>query len=149
MDKKQETIKKWESLLGNISNDKKDWLEQYSDFISNDSEIKSKPNGIIESQPFNDKNVLLPIARRVVAQTIGLDLVSVSPMGGGNTSEEIKKIREDIKSENRDRKINSVIEDKDFEEMKTEDHPDYIKPKGPSGQLFYMDYIYGSTNSNV
>lgn len=131
-DKKQETINKWQSLLGNISNG---------------SEIKSQPNGIIESQPFSD--ILLPIVIRVAAKTIGQDLVSVAPMGGGNSNKEIKKIREDIKIENRDRKINSVIEDKDFEEMKTEDHPDYIKPKGQIGQLFYMDFVYGSTSSSV
>jgi hypothetical protein len=41
------------------------------------------------------------------------------------------------------------VEDKEFEEMKVEDHPDYIKPKGPLGQLFYLDFQYGGTESNT
>jgi hypothetical protein len=86
---------------------------------------------------------------KVSAQTIGTDLVSVAPIGGGNTSDKLKEIREDVKIENRDRKIESIVEDKEFEEMKVEDHPDYIKPKGPLGQLFYLDFQYGGTESNT
>ena len=62
-----------------------------------------------------------------------------------NTTTEMESIRQDVKIENRDRKIESIVEDKEFEEMKVEDHPDY---KGPSGQLFYMDFKY-VTQSDV
>jgi hypothetical protein len=33
--------------------------------------------------------------------------------------------------------------------MKPEDHPDYKESKGPIGKLFYMDMVYGSTNSTT
>ncbi len=92
---------------------------------------------------------VVPIAMKVSAQTIGTDLVSVVPIGGGNSGPEMESVRQDVKIENRDRKIESIVEDKEFEEMKVEDHPDYRKSKGPSGQIFYMDFKYGGTESNT
>lgn len=138
---KEDTLKKWDSILGNmgISEDKKDW-SQYAELQSNN-----------EITPVSQPNFgsLLPIAMKVASQTIAQDLVPVQPMGGGNSGKEMEKIRSDIKIENRDRKIDSLVEGKDFEEMKNEDHPDYIKPKGPSSQLFYLDFVYGTTNSTI
>ena len=143
---KEETLKKWDSILNNmkISEDKKEWMSQYAE-LHNTNEIVTAPDSIITSQPES----LLPIAMKIAAQTIGQDLVSVAPMGGGNSGDEMKKIKQEVKIENRDRKIDALVEGKDFEEMKPEDHPDYIKPKGPTGKLFYMDFVYGSTNSTT
>ena len=143
---KEETLKKWDSILNNmnISENKKEWMSQYAELHAT-NEIVTAPDSIITSQPES----LLPIAMKIAAQTIGQDLVSVAPMGGGNSGDEMKKIKQEVKIENRDRKIDALVEGKDFEEMKTEDHPDYIKPSGPSGHLFYLDYTYGSTNSTT
>jgi len=145
---KEETLKKWDSVLNSmkISEDKKEWMSQYAELHAT-NEIVTAPDSIITSQP--DYGSLLPIAMRVAAQTIGQDLVSVAPIGGGNSGDEMKKIKQEVKIENRDRKIDALVEGKDFEEMKTEDHPDYIKPSGPSGHLFYMDFVYGATNSTT
>ena len=33
----------------------------------------------------------------------------------------------------------------DFEEMKVNEHPDFVP--GPRGDLFYLDYFYGGTQS--
>ena len=143
---KEETLKKWDSVINNmnISENKKEWMSQYAELHST-NEIVTTPDSIITSQPES----LLPIAMKIAAQTIGQDLVSVAPMGGGNSGDEMKKIKQEVKIENRDRKIDALVEGKDFEEMKPEDHPDYIKPSGPSGHLFYLDYTYGSTNSTT
>jgi hypothetical protein len=143
---KEETLKKWDSVLSGMgmSENKKEWMSQYTELHST-NEIVTTPDSIITSQPES----LLPIAMKIAAQTIGHDLVSVQPMGGGNSGDEMKKIKQEVKIENRDRKIDALVEGKEFEEMKTEDHPDYIKPKGPSSQLFYMDMVYGSTNSTT
>jgi hypothetical protein len=139
---KEDTLKKWDSILGNmgISEDKKDCMSQYAELQSNN-----------EITPVSQHNFgsLLPIAMKVASKTIAQDLVPVQPMGGGNSGKEMEKIRSDIKIENRDRKIDSLVEGKDFEEMKNEDHPDYIKPKGPLGLLFYLDFVYGSTSSTI
>jgi hypothetical protein len=97
----------------------------------------------------SDFPALLPIAKQIFAKTAGLDIVPVMPIGGGNSGAEMESIRQDVKIENRDRKIESIVEDKEFEEMKVEDHPYYRKPKGPSGEIFYMDFIYGGTESNT
>ena len=93
-----------------------------------------------------------PIAIRVAAQTVGHDLVSVVPIGGGATLEEINNIKNRLKSENRDGKLDSVLEDKEFNEKKLEEDQEYrdLMDKGtPKGNLFYMDYKYGSTESNT
>lgn len=46
----------------------------------------------------------LPIAKRIFAKTISNDLVSVQPMGS-NSEEELNRIKKEVQSENRDRKI--------------------------------------------
>lgn len=145
---KEETLKKWDSVLNNmkVSEDRKEWMSQYVELHAT-NEIVTTPDEIITSQP--DYGSLLPIAMRVAAQTIGQDLVSVQPMGGGNSGDEMKKIKQEVKIENRDRKIDALVEGKEFNEMKPEDHPDYKESKGPIGQLFYMDMVYGSTNSTT
>ena len=145
---KEETLKKCDSVLNNmkISEDKKECMSQYAE-LHTTNEIVTAPDGIITSQP--DYGSLLPIAMRVAAQTIGQDLVSVQPMGGGNSGDEMKKIKQEVKIENRDRKIDALVEGKEFNEMKPEDHPDYKEYNGPSAKLFYMDYVYGSTNSTT
>ena len=141
---KEETMKKWAPILEKMgmTGSKADWMSEYA-------EMHSKNETTLSNTTTEDFQTLLPIAMKVSAQTIGTDLVSVAPIGGGNTSDKLKEIREDVKIENRDRKIESIVEDKEFEEMKVEDHPDYIKPKGPLGQLFYLDFQYGGTESNT
>lgn len=141
---KEETMKKWAPILEKMgmTGSKADWMSEYA-------EMHSKNETTLSNTTTEDFPTLLPMAMKVSAQTIGTDLVSVAPIGGGNTSDKLKEIREDVKIENRDRKIESIVEDKEFEEMKVEDHPDYIKPKGPSGLLFYLDFQYGGTESNT
>lgn len=85
---------------------------------------------------------ILPIAIKVAAQTISMDLVSVSPLGTVN-EKEMDRIKREVTSENRERKINSLTENSEYEEMKISDHPDYLT-KGPSGELFYLDFKYKS-----
>jgi len=97
---------------------------------------------LIESKVSDLNDVIFPMVRRSVAQTIGMNLVSVQPM----IMEPSDKVKNEVKSINRERKIESITDNKEFEEMKFEDHPDY---KGyPEGKIFYMDYKYGVTSSN-
>ena len=141
---KEETMKKWAPILEKMgmTGSKADWMSEYA-------EMHSKSEITLSNTTTEDFQTLLPIAMKVSAQTIGTDLVSVAPIGGGNSGPEMESIRQDVKIENRDRKIESIVEDKEFEEMKVEDHPDYIKSKGPLGQLFYLDFQYGGTESNT
>lgn len=141
---KEETMKKWAPILERMgmTGSKADWMSEYA-------EMHSKNETTLSNTTTEDFQTLLPMAMKVSAQTIGTDLVSVAPIGGGNSGPEMESIRQDVKIENRDRKIESIVEDKEFEEMKVEDHPDYIKPKGPLGQLFYLDFQYGGTESNT
>ena len=141
---KEDVLKKWAPILDNmgITGSQANWMSEYV-------EIHSKNETTISNTTTEDFQNLLPVAMKISAQTVGLDLVGVNPIGGGNSGDEIRKIREDIKAENRDRKIDSLIEDKEFEEMKIEDHPDYKEGELPSSQLFYFDFKYGGTESNT
>lgn len=132
-------IDKWKPIIDSIglTGSKADWMSEYAELHSL-NEIKS-----IDDIKLNSYSIL-PIAMRVAAQTMGSELVSVQPMSSptfGNSKEELEKIKGDVKSTNRDGKIESIIEDKEYKEMEVKDHPDYR-----SG-LFYMDYVYGSTSS--
>lgn len=66
---------------------------------------------------------------------------------GGNSKEELERIEKEVKTENRDRKIDAVTEDKEYNEMKIEDHPEYGKG-GPSGKLFFLDFKYDSNSAS-
>ena len=59
---------------------------------------------------------------------------------GGTSEEEMERIKNEVKAENRDRIIESLIEDKEYKEMDITEHPDY---KGPVGTLFHLDFKYG------
>ncbi len=76
---------------------------------------------------------LFPMAQKIIAKTRGLDLVSVAPMG---TSD---KVMNEVKKENRSRKIESIITGSEYKEMKVEEHEDW---NGPMSELFYIDYVY-------
>jgi len=142
---KEEILNKWDSVLSGMgmSEDKKEWMSQYAELHAT-NEIVTAPDEIITSQP--DYGSLLPIAMKIAAQTIALDLVPVQPMSS-NSVDEMKKIKQEVKAENRERKIDSIVEGKEFNEMKVEEHPDFNG--GPVGKLFYMDMVYGSTNSTI
>jgi len=86
----------------------------------------------------DDFKNIFPIVTRVASKTIANDLLSVKPM----VSDE--KIKNEVKAINRDRKIDAMLENKEYEEMKIEDHPDY---GGPFRKLFYMDYVYATQSS--
>jgi ubiquinone/menaquinone biosynthesis C-methylase UbiE len=146
---KEDVLKKWAPILNNmgVTGSKANWMSEYAEMHSKNESVLSNTTTLNSTS--EDFPNLLPIAMKISAQTIGSNIVSVNPIGGGNSGDEIRKIREDIKAENRDRKIESLIEDKEFEEMKIEDHPDYKVSKGPSGQLFYLDFKYGGTESNT
>jgi hypothetical protein len=97
-------------------------------------------NNQIETKT-DDFASLLPTAIRIVAKTISQDLIFAS-------KEEIDVVKNKLLTENRDGKIESIINDKEFNEKRLEDDPEYQKlikrsvTQGPSGQLFYLDYKY-------
>ena len=133
---KEELLQKWAPIIDSVgvTGSKADWMSQYVEMHSiNENQISS-------TQSTSNFPTLLPMAKKIAAKTIGLDLVSVNPIGVGNSSDELKEIRSDIKIENRDRKIDSITEGKDFDEMKVEDHPKYKGQQMPKGNLFYLDY---------
>jgi len=80
----------------------------------------------------------------LIAKGIMADLVSVQPIDGMD-SKTRDKIKGEVKATNRERKIESVLEDKPFEEMKIQEHPEW--KGGPSADMLYLDFKYGTASS--
>lgn len=140
-EEKDKLMKKWVPIVDSmgVTGSKASWMAEYA---QSQQESKIEENTLVtEDTTFPS---IFPIAMRMAAQTIGQDLVSVQPMGF-NSEEELERIKNEVKQENRDRKIDSLVEGDDFEEMKVEEHPDY--KTGPKPQLFYLDFQYGGTQS--
>ena len=140
---KEDIFDKWKPILDSVgaTGSKVNWLSQYME------KHEILDNSISPTQSAFESS-LFPISMKVAAQTIGLDIVTVKPMpapiGRGLSEEERERIENEVKTENRDRKIDSLIEDKDFKEMKVKDHPDF---REGFGNLMYLDFKYGSTQS--
>ena len=129
----EDLIKKWSAILGpmGVTGSQADNLSQL---------VENQSNHILEENTKTSEfATLLPTAMKIAAQTIGQNLVSVQPLL--MSQEEIDRINAEIKKENRDGKIDAIVEGKDYKELKPEEHPDW-KP-GPVGNLFYFDYQYG------
>ena len=142
---KDDLMKKWAPIIDSMgaTGSKADWLSQYAQMISN-NESKIEGN-TLTSDTTTEFPSLLPMAMKVASKTIGMDLVNIKPLASpGMSQEEVDRINNEIKKENRDSKIDALIEGKDFKEMKPEEHPDW--KEGPIGSLLYMDFKYGSQN---
>ena len=139
---KKDIMKKWSNILGSMGMTGSQ-LDNLSQLVENQS------NQILEETKTEDFPSLLPIAMKISAQTVSLDLVPVQPMTGpgGMSKEERERIEAEIKQENRDSQIDALVEGTEYNEKEVEEHPDY-KP-GSGGQLFYMDYTYGSTHKKT
>lgn len=135
-DDKKKALEKWAPIMNSmgVTGSKADLISQYVETHSlneQQSDTLSFPS-------------LLPTAIKVAARTISQDI------GGFASQEEIDAVKARVQSENRDGKIDSVIESKEFTEKKLEDDPEYkeLKKKGvtpmslPKGNLFYLDFRY-------
>lgn len=98
------------------------------------------------SQSSDFDQIAFPMVRRVFSSILG------------PTSDQIKEIEDRIKVENRDNKIESITEEKEFIQKTLENDEEYkklqenslisVKPlSAPSANLFYLDFTYG-TSSN-
>jgi hypothetical protein len=139
---KEELMKKWAPILGSMGMTGSQ-LDNLAQLAENQS------NQILEETKTEEFPSLFPVAMKITTQTIGQDLVSVQPMTepGGISKEERERIEAEIKQENRDSKIDALVEGTEYNEKKVEEHPDY-KP-GSGGQLFYMNYTYASTHKKT
>ena len=135
---KEDIMKKWAPILGSMGMTGSQ-LDNLSQLAENQSNEILKEN--TQSSEFPS---ILPIAMKVAAKTISNDLIFAS-------KEEIDEVRKKVQSENRDGKIDAIIEGGEFIEKKLEDDEEYkeLMKKGvtpmsaPSGNLFYLDFKYG------
>jgi hypothetical protein len=138
---KEDIMKKWAPILESMGMTGSQ-LDNLSQLAENQS------NQILEETKTEEFPSLLPIAMKVAARTISNDLIFAS-------KEEIDEVKKKVQSENRDGKIEAIIEGGEFTEKKLEDDEEYkeLMKKGvtpmsaPSGTLFYLDYKYGDESS--
>jgi len=136
--KKEDILKKWSSVLGSMGLTGSQ-LDNLSQLAENQSNQILEQNTLV-TEATTEFPSLLPLARKISAQTIG-----------GMSKEERERIESEVKSENRDGKIDALIEGKEYTEKEVEEHPDYISGtdlvpvqplSAPLGQLFYLDFKY-------
>ena len=138
---KEDLMKKWSSILGpmGITGSQLDNLSQLAE---------NQSSHILEETKTEEFPSLLPMAMKVAAKTLAMDLCFAS-------KEEIDDVKSRVNSENRDGKIEAIIEGGEFTEKKLEDDEEYkeLMKKGvtpmpaPSGTLFYLDFKYGDEPS--
>lgn len=146
-------IDKLQAVLGSTtSNDKLNWMSEYAEqhklYDSATSSLYTESSSL---QPKEEFPSLLPLAMKVAAKTIGFDLVSVQPIGGGDPKL-LEAAKTKVKATNRERQMDSVLEDKPFEPLKiedTEEYKEYSKYSGPKMNLMYLDYQYNSSPLNT
>lgn len=154
---KEDIINKWASVFGSMGMTGSQ-LDNIAQLVENQS------NHFLENQTATEEtNIfpkldmpwpkdfpsLLPMAMKVSSKLISNDLIFAS-------QEEIEEVKKKVQSENRDGKIQSIVDGSEFTEKKLEDDDEYKKlmKKGvsplsaPSGVLHYLDYTY-SDNSKT
>lgn len=137
---------KWGPIINSmgLTGSKANWMAEYA----NKQTETLQENTLASDDTTSDFPSLLPIAMRVAARTIGQDI------GGFASKEEIDSVKNRITQENRDGKIESIINDKPYSEKKLEEDDEYkelmrrgVTPmSGPSGTLFYLDFQYGTAS---
>jgi hypothetical protein len=145
-EEKDKTYDKWAPIINSmgLTGSKADWMAEYA----NKQNETLQENTLPSEGTTSDFPSLLPIVMRVAAKTISQDI------GGFASKEEIDSVKNRITQENRDGKIESIIDDKPFTEKKLEEDQEYkelmrkgVTPmSGPSGQLFYLDFKYGTAS---
>ena len=139
---KEEIMKKWANILGpmGMTGSQLDNLAQLAE---------NQSNQILEETKSEEFPSLLPIAMKVSSKLMSNEIL------GFASKEEIDDVKSRIHSENRDGKIEAIIEGGEFTEKKLEDDEEYkeLMKKGvtpmpaPSGTLFYLDFKYGDEPS--
>ena len=139
---KEDIIKKWGPILDSmgVTGSKAQWMSEYAEIHSNNEVEK---NRLSTETTSNDFPSIFPMAKKIVAQTIGLDLVTVKPMNssGGTSEETMMRIKAEVKAENRQRKIDNLLEGEEYKEMYITEHEDYSL----NGSLLYVDFVYGDS----
>jgi len=108
-------LDKWTFLDKGMSNDKLSWIDQYA----NQHKINENMPVSLTSNLSNDVS-LLPLSKRIFAQTLGLDLVAVQPMASPTGLNENERKRLDIlkKRQERLKKLRRVLYESETPEEK-------------------------------
>ena len=141
---KDKILEKWSSIINPIyttSNTGTSWLEQYTQLHTSNILTNStiQPFSGTTGDFSNFPNIT-PIAQRICAKTLGMDLVTVKPM---EMSTEPGKSEKQQLRQDRANKIRVIEGNKPDIEL-----PDDIEiPHGV--ELLYIDFQYGNPSGNT
>lgn len=156
---KEKITKKWAPILEDmdVSEDKKGWLSEYAEIHQINENNMNIDGGLQPPSDDDETNdisygfpTLLPTVMKVAAKTIGQDLVYVKPMDSIPT-EDLERIITRIKQENRQEKIDYILDEREFIENELENDKEYqelCEKYNPKGTLMYLDYKYGSNKND-
>ena len=97
-----------------------------------------KPNIKIDKWDLNNVSSTQSVINNWMTEYANLHLI-------GNSEEEKERIKREVATINRDRKLDSILENKEFEEFKEEEHELYKTGSRPN--LFYFDYSYATPST--
>lgn len=141
---------KVDKILKNYT--KKDWIDNYT----HQHQLNQNFNLGLPLTNQQLQQPLLPIAKRVFAQTIGLNLVPVKPIGYPNS---FKNTTVKNKHQLRKEKLKAVFENPLKRKIKGAIKSIFKKifsifkkkktNSTPEGIIFYMDFKYGNTSNKI
>lgn len=141
---KQKILDKWRPFLNSLSiqdENNQEWFTNYAEQVEHlQPIIETRVNTSGDTAP-----TLLPVAMKICAQTIGLDLVSVQPTSFPlhHETEEEKDTRERmIQAKNRIKKLKEIL----GEEYNEDDYKPIEEPKLDIVSLLYIDYKFDPDN---
>jgi hypothetical protein len=122
-------------------------IDKWKTILENQLDLDENENKEKKETSFD--NILFPLVKSVFAKTIPDDLIFAS-------EEEINEIKGRVEAENREGSIDSILTGENFTPKDYKDDEEYkeLKKKGvkpmdaPKGELFYLDFQYG-TQSNL
>lgn len=148
MDQKKKNIQqRWSSILGNLDNDKKDWLSDYSEYQETmQNSVVNTPNDGSLSGDSSFSSIIFPVVKRVFARTLGGDYYyeSEERINRRKRILKLKRILSDIE-------FGDIVSKEEYDDIIVEKKDLYspglvaVKPmSAPIGMLMYMDYKYTS-----
>ena len=169
---REKALKNWKPILDSLNVDdenKRLWMSEYAEMQKYIEEEKRNFNFPLQpgddfvpthepDDPFDSSDLsqnLLPVAMKIAAQTIGMDLVTVIPMSSPSLggvpelneekylNERRKKILEDVFDDNSD-DLNDNIKETDFKNL-DDIKKDFMEG---GGGLLYFDFKYGNPKND-
>lgn len=160
---KEEIHNKWKPILDKINveeENKRQWMSEYTEMMSmleidkNNDQPISTDNWCVGMSGDSSMENLLPVAMKIAAKTIGMDIVSVNPMTSPSLGGVPELNEEKYVNERRKLILDDIFNEEEIDFDKKDDETDFKKLEDikkdfmEGGGLFFVDYIFGSSGNS-